>query len=194
VLRHRHFLIRFQFADELERFGAIDFHLWDRPAALPNQLTGEIEVGNASSFNTVIFHSFIVLCAALCVVRNSRADKPACQQLFIAGLKGRVASRPRGLMVMGEPPPTGRIYRRLQGGRPNPEAFTFAGNGLQPGYFRDDKPNRQETPMRTRTKKRFQNHYLPFVLWKLCLKSGEGRRIKAAGYTRNPDNFRCYGF
>jgi len=56
VLRLCHLQIGAHLADILVGFGAVNLYPWRRAAALTDQFTGKIEVGNASSLNAEIFH------------------------------------------------------------------------------------------------------------------------------------------
>src|ERR1035438_8264919 len=78
-----HFLIGIHLANELVGLCAVYLYPWYRTAALTDQFTGEIEVGNASSLNAVIFHIFGLMCPhrARCGIRG-QTIWPAGSWLF----------------------------------------------------------------------------------------------------------------
>src|ERR1700690_3532614 len=85
MLRLRYLLIGSRLADIFAGFGAVYLYARRRAGALTDQFAGEIEVGDASSLNAVIFHIFGLLCphCARCGIRG-QTIWPAGSWLFFS--------------------------------------------------------------------------------------------------------------
>lgn len=58
MLRLRHLEVGARLANVFAAFGAVYLYARRRASALPNQFSGEVEIGNASSLNAEFFHNF----------------------------------------------------------------------------------------------------------------------------------------
>ena len=80
MLRLCHLLVCVRLTDIFTALGAVYLNVRRRAGALPDQFAGEVEVGNASSLNTEVFHIFLIfnLLTAQIVARiHEQTDRPA---------------------------------------------------------------------------------------------------------------------